>query len=119
MHTAITSGTWGWLGRLTMLTAAIIITVFMIWEIVMGFTNQIFKWVGDVANDLGENKANNAFIGVASGAKGASTQMATAAAIKGDGGGGGGGGNGPEKSGDSPEEGEQATDAGDQQRINT
>jgi len=47
----------------------------------MGFTNQIFKWVGDVANDLGEAKANQMFMGVAGGAKGASTQMSAAKAM--------------------------------------
>jgi len=49
----------------------------------MGFTNQVFKWIGDVANDLGESKANQMFVGVASGAKGASTGMANANAMKG------------------------------------
>jgi len=56
-----------------------------------GFTNQIFKWVGDVANDLGEAKANQMFMGVAGGAKGASTQMSAAKAM-GDSVGGAGGG---------------------------
>jgi len=49
----------------------------------MGFTNQVFKWIGDVANDLGESKANQMFVGVAGGAKGASTGMANANAMKG------------------------------------
>jgi len=65
------------------LTAAILVTVFTVWEIVMGFTNQVFKWIGDVANDLGESKANQMFVGVAGGAKGASTGMANANAMKG------------------------------------
>jgi len=91
MNEAITSGIWGWLGRLVILTAAILITVFTIWEVVMGFTNQIFKWVGDVANDLGEAKANQMFMGVAGGAKAASTQMSAAKAM-GDSVGGTGGG---------------------------
>jgi len=79
---AITSGVWGWVGRLSILTAAILMTVFTIWEIVMGFTNQIFKWVGDVSNDLGENKANTAFVGVMSGSKGAASNVAQAGMMK-------------------------------------
>ncbi len=67
----------------------------------MGFTNQIFKWIGDVANDLGESKANQMFVGVAGGAKGASTGMANANAMKQSmpGGKGGGDDDGGDKSG--------------------
>ncbi len=83
MNEAITSTMLGWAGRLTILTAAILVVTFTIWEIVMGFTNQIFKWVGDVANDLGESKANQAFVGVASTAKGSTGQLAQASAMQG------------------------------------
>jgi len=56
--------------------------VFMIWEIVMGFTNQIFKWIGDVSNDLGEAKANQAFVGAVGTGKQSVGQVAQANAMK-------------------------------------